>query len=147
MFGRHWCNVEECWRLMWLYQWEISGDDKCLPGGKFLVGIGPRSLKGYLQGWLWSNVHIHGMEHIFDAYCWSIPDIFSKWISKPCIYVKVFVGFLLWFLFHLIFFLHMVLNILKRDTSPGIYEFREVCDGLDYWVYSSNAWGSVASFG
>ena len=71
---------------------------------------------------------------------------FQNELLIPYIYVKLFLGFTLVFISPYIF-LHMVLNIFQKVTSPGIYEFREVCDGFEYWAYSSNAWWSVASFG
>ena len=81
--------------------------------------------------------------HVVEIYLIYLQNEFLM----PYINVNFCLGFTPLFFISLYIFLHMVLNILQRVSSQGIYEFREVCAGLDYWAYSSHAWWSVASFG
>ena len=73
---------------------------------------------------------------VYNIFSIHVVEIYLIYLQHeflmPYINVNFCLGFTPLFFISPYIFLHMVLNILQRVSSQGIYEFREVCAGLDY---------------
>lgn len=78
-------------------------------------------------------MHIHRTFHIFDNYCWNIPNIFQKRISNSLYYVDCFMDFIC----TLYFCACGSLNLTEwRVTSRGFQEDKDLCiSGWCRWRY------------